>query len=117
MADAAAAAQAAEDAREAQANLMVRNDLSKLPMWFGIPSKDTLKARQMAPKNNRLRNGGKPLFVPPIKKLSQAIYNKGRGYSPWIQFWTIKMNVFVLYTLVLNKPVNPEPCYSFIQHW
>ena len=25
------------------------------------------------------------------------------------------MNVFALYPLVLNKPVNPEPCYSFIQ--
>ena len=49
------------------------------------------------------------------QKLSQAIYNEGRGYSPWIQFWTINMNVFVLYPLVLNKPVNPEPCYSFIQ--
>ena len=47
------AAQAAEEAREAQANLMVRNDLSKLPMWFGIPSKDTLKARQWVERVER----------------------------------------------------------------
>ena len=33
-------------AREAQGNLMVRNDVSKLPLWFGVPSKDTITGRQ-----------------------------------------------------------------------
>ena len=35
-----------EAAREAQVNLMVRNDVSKLPLWFRVPSKDTIKGRQ-----------------------------------------------------------------------
>ena len=46
MADADAALAALEAAREAHAQLMVRNDVSKLPLWFGVPSKDTIMARQ-----------------------------------------------------------------------
>ena len=46
MADAAAAAAALEDAREAHAQLMVRNDVSKLPLWFGAPFKNTIMAKQ-----------------------------------------------------------------------
>ena len=33
-------------AREAQVDLMVRNDVSKLPLWFGVPAKDTITGRQ-----------------------------------------------------------------------
>ena len=40
-----AAAQALEEAREAQAQLMVQSDLSKLPLWFGVQSRDKMKAR------------------------------------------------------------------------
>ena len=29
-------------AREAQVQLMVRNDVSKLPLWFGVPAKDNI---------------------------------------------------------------------------
>ena len=35
-----------EAAREAQLQLSIRNDVSKLPLWFGSPSKDTITGRQ-----------------------------------------------------------------------
>ena len=40
------AAQVLEAARDAQVELLVRNDVSKLPIWFGSPSKDTITGRQ-----------------------------------------------------------------------
>ena len=42
-----------EAAREAQVNLMVRNDVSKLPLWFGVPSKDTITGRQWVQRVER----------------------------------------------------------------
>ena len=41
-----AAAQALEEARETQAQLMVQSDLSMLPLWFGVQSRDKMKARK-----------------------------------------------------------------------
>ena len=35
-----------EAAREAQLQLSIRNDVSKLPLWFGSPSKDLITGRQ-----------------------------------------------------------------------
>ena len=35
-----------EAAKEAQLQLSIRNDVSKLPLWFGAPSKDTMTGRQ-----------------------------------------------------------------------
>ena len=35
-----------EAAREAQVQLMVRNDVSKLPFWFGVPARDTITGLQ-----------------------------------------------------------------------
>ena len=40
------AAQVLEAAREAQVELLVHNDVSKLPIWFRAPSKDTITGRQ-----------------------------------------------------------------------
>ena len=33
-------------ARDAQLQLMVKNDVSKLTLWFGVPAKDTITGRQ-----------------------------------------------------------------------
>ena len=35
-----------EAARDAQVQLMVWNDVSKLPLWFGVSAKNTITARQ-----------------------------------------------------------------------
>ena len=52
----------------------------------------------------------------------EKITNSSRNYDPaiimpWMCYIVVKlveqiiMNVFALYPLVLNKLVNPEPCY------
>ena len=43
-----------EAARDAQMQLMVRNDVSKLPLWFGVPSKDTITGRQWVERVERV---------------------------------------------------------------
>ena len=42
-----------EAAREAQLQLSIRNDVSKLPLWFGSPSKDTITGRQWVERVER----------------------------------------------------------------
>ena len=42
-----------EAAREAQLQLSVRNDVSKLPLWFGSASKDTITGRQWVERVER----------------------------------------------------------------
>ena len=40
------AAQLLKAARDAQVELLVHNDVSKLPIWFEAPSKDTITGHQ-----------------------------------------------------------------------
>ena len=35
-----------EAAREAQVQLMIENNVSKLPLWFGVPAKDIITGPQ-----------------------------------------------------------------------
>ena len=49
-----------EAAREAQVQLMIKNNVSKLPLWFGVPAKDIITGPQWVKRVERaIVDGGK----------------------------------------------------------